>query len=134
MIEPSGRIVEPAPGTRVLALAGIARPDSFVRSLHESGWVVAGELFFRDHHPYEARDIALVVAAAREAHAVLVVTTEKDLMRLLPLRPFPVPVAVLPYRLAIEPAAQFRTWLNGRLAGWRAGREAPARDKGSAAQ
>jgi hypothetical protein len=37
-------------------------------------------------------------------------------MRLMPLRPLPVPVAYVPLRVAIEAAAQFETWLFERLA------------------
>jgi hypothetical protein len=44
-----------------------------------------------------------------------VVTTEKDAMRLLPLRPLPVPIAAIPLDVSIEPAAEFRSWLFARF-------------------
>ena len=37
----------------------------------------------------------------------MVLTTEKDLVRLLPLRPLPLPVAWVPLQVSIEPAAEF---------------------------
>ena len=122
LIEPAGRVVTPAAGTRVLAVAGIARPARFFAELREAGWVVSGERAYPDHHRYTADDIARIVKAAKDARAVMVLTTEKDLMRLLPLRPLPIPLAWVPLKITIEPAAGFRTWLGGRLAAARAAR------------
>jgi hypothetical protein len=45
----------------------------------------------------------------------MILTTEKDLVRMLPLRPFRMPVAYVPLRVGIEPAAEFRAWLEERL-------------------
>jgi tetraacyldisaccharide 4'-kinase len=115
LVEPAGRIVSPAAGTRVLALAGLARPDRFFADLAGEGWTVAGELAFGDHHRYAPPDLARIVAEMRAVRAVMVVTTEKDLVRLLPLRPLPVPVAWAPMQVSIEPAAEFNEWLAGRL-------------------
>jgi tetraacyldisaccharide 4'-kinase len=116
LIEPAGRVVTPAAGTRVLAVAGIARPARFFAELKEAGWVVTGELPFPDHYRYAARDVERIVRAARDARAVMVLTTEKDLVRLLPLRPIPIPLAWVPLRMSVEPAAEFRAWLGARLA------------------
>ena len=38
-------------------------------------------------------------------------TTEKDLVRLLPLRPFPLPVAWVPLTLEVDDAPGFDAWL-----------------------
>jgi len=116
LVEPWGappRVPRSAP---VLAVAGIARPGRFVETLRAAGWNVVDVLAFRDHHPYSARDVAAIAARARRAGADLMLTTFKDLMRLLPLRPLPVPVAWVPYRVTVEPAATFRDWLLERLA------------------
>jgi hypothetical protein len=48
------------------------------------------------------------------------VTTEKDAVRLRPLRPLPVPVAAVPLTIAIEPADVFEAWLVSRLSEARA--------------
>jgi hypothetical protein len=53
--------------------------------------------------------------AARSSGAALVVTTEKDLVRLLPFRPFPLPVAFAPLTVEVEPAGTFDDWLRTRL-------------------
>jgi tetraacyldisaccharide 4'-kinase len=120
LIEPAGRVVTPAAGTRVLAVAGIARPARFFSDLRDAGWVVSGEQVYPDHHQFTLRDVARIVQAAQDARAVMVLTTEKDLMRLLPLRPLPIPLAWVPLKMFVEPAAEFRRWLGGQLAAARA--------------
>ena len=41
------------------------------------------EVVFRDHHWFTTRDVARVMSVARQTNADLVITTEKDAMRLL---------------------------------------------------
>jgi tetraacyldisaccharide 4'-kinase len=68
-------------GTRVLAFAGIARPEKFYASLAEVGAEVAGCASFPDHHAFTPRDLArLLDRAAREG--AVPVTTAKDAVRL----------------------------------------------------
>jgi tetraacyldisaccharide 4'-kinase len=99
----------------VVALAGIAGPDRFRRALEHDGWRVARLVPFADHHVFTREDLDRVSAAARETGAQAVLTTEKDAMRLLPLRPLPFVVAAVPLTVTIEPAEGFRTWLVDRL-------------------
>jgi tetraacyldisaccharide 4'-kinase len=98
----------------VVAVAGIARPQRFFDLLAGSGWRVASQFVFPDHHWFSREDLGRIFRAAADARAAAVVTTEKDLVRLLPHRPFPVPVAALPLEFTIEPA--FADWLAARLA------------------
>ncbi len=98
-----------ANGGRVLAFAGIARPERFFSALRSLGYDVARELTFRDHHWYSARDRETIQSAARETNASLIVTTEKDAVRC------DFDVAALPMTVSIEPAADFESWLMGRL-------------------
>ncbi len=115
LVDPPNRPVAPAPGTRVLAVAGIARPERFFRSVEAEGWTVAGEVSFPDHHPFTPEDMARMADTAARARAVMVLTTEKDLVRMLPLQPFALPVAWVPMRVVIEPAHEFRAWLQESL-------------------
>jgi len=64
---------------KVFAFAGIGRPEKFIDSLKSVGALVTGTRFFPDHHPYRATEIA---ALRRDAGDALLVTTEKDLVRL----------------------------------------------------
>lgn len=110
------RIVEiPQLPQRVLAVAGIARPEQFFEAARRVGADVAGTMAFRDHHAFTSRDVSAIVAEARRRGAGTVLTTEKDLIRLRPFRPFPLPVVALPLRFAIEPADAFRGWIRTTL-------------------
>jgi len=66
---------------KVLAFCGIAKPESFFDSLRASGADIAA-MTFRDHHAYSGRDLARIMARAEGMD--LIVTTEKDLVRLDP--------------------------------------------------
>jgi tetraacyldisaccharide 4'-kinase len=113
--------------TAVLAAAGIARPERFFDDLRASGWDVKGTVAFPDHHRFSRSDANALVEQARSAGARAIVTTEKDLVRLLPFRPLALPVIWLPLEVRIEPAPLFRDWLASRLAAERhRGGEVPA--------
>ncbi len=101
--------IDPGP---VVALAGIAAPERFVRTLEAAGWQVADLIGFADHHRYSRRDLDRIATAAKGR---VVVTTEKDAMRLLPLRPLPVAIAAVPLVASVEPADLFRSWLLARV-------------------
>ena len=94
---------------RVVAFAGIARPERFFNALRSLGYDVARELSFPDHHWYRSSDIAAIEAAARDANAPLIVTTEKDAVRC------DLKCAVLSMTAEVEPAAEFEHWLMDRL-------------------
>jgi tetraacyldisaccharide 4'-kinase len=66
---------------RVLAVAGIARPRSFVSALSAQGARVVGTRFFADHHPFTGEEAKALVTEARRLEA-RIVTTEKDAARL----------------------------------------------------
>jgi tetraacyldisaccharide 4'-kinase len=103
-----GRVVSDRPN-RVVAFAGIARPERFFGALRLLGYDVARELTFRDHHWYTRHDAEMIQSAARETNASLVVTTEKDAVRC------DMDVAVLPMTVSIEPSADFAEWLTLRV-------------------
>lgn len=113
--------------TPVLAVAGVARPERFFEELRSAGWDVKKAVTFPDHHRYSRADAVSLADTARSAGARAIVTTEKDLVRLLPFRPLPLPLIWVPLTVRIEPAPAFREWLAGRLAAERPrGPEVPA--------
>ena len=99
----------------VVALAGIAEPATFFAGVRVGGWRVMRELAYRDHHLYARADVTDIFDTARISGARAVLTTEKDLVRLLPFRPFPLPVAYVPLAVDLESIATFDTWLGERL-------------------
>lgn len=66
---------------RVIAFAGIGRPEKFRATLAEIGADIAGFHGFADHHPYRDAELEALTAEAEAKHATLV-TTEKDWVRL----------------------------------------------------
>lgn len=66
---------------RVLAFAGIGRPEKFFEMLREAGLRVAQAHGFADHHPYRKAEIEALLETAAALDAVPV-TTAKDAMRL----------------------------------------------------
>jgi tetraacyldisaccharide 4'-kinase len=95
-------------GKRVFVFSAIGRHDRFVGSLSAQGLSVCGEIGFRDHHWFAPGDGELILRRFRESHAEILVTTEKDAVRMAAdrdlrenfLRPFPVWVAGLEVDLA----------------------------------
>ncbi len=101
-------------GARVFVLAGIAGPERFTRAVADAGFVVAGAWTPGDHHRYTAADIQRLARDVAASGATGALTTSKDAVRLLPLRPFPFALYEQPLRITIEPAVEFTAWLRGR--------------------
>lgn len=82
------------PISSLFLVSGLARPQSF-RNLMEEKFPGKDlkELRFADHHPYDEGDVRKIRQAAAGA---LVVTTEKDAVKLAPLWPANEALAILP--------------------------------------
>ena len=70
-------------GRRVVAFAGIARPDKFHATLAQAGATVVETMDFPDHHRFRQRELRAVIAKAAGLQAIAV-TTPKDAVRLTP--------------------------------------------------
>lgn len=103
------------PPGAVVAVAGIASPSAFFAELESAGHRIARRVAFPDHHRFSKKDVAAIVSEVQAAGAACVLTTEKDYVRLLPFRPFPVPVAFVPLTMEPEPLPEFAAWLSARL-------------------
>jgi tetraacyldisaccharide 4'-kinase len=79
--------LEPGPATatlrgrRVLAFAGIGRPDKFFTTLREAGVELAAGVAFPDHHRFSAGELEALIRDAHRRDAMLA-TTAKDAVRL----------------------------------------------------
>ena len=71
----------PLAGRRVVAFAGIGRPEKFFRSLAEAGAVLVARHAFADHHRYRRRETLALLAEAAAKDAICV-TAAKDRVRL----------------------------------------------------
>jgi len=97
------------------AVAGIASPNRFFDDLRLAGCVLAGTRAFSDHYSYSRRDVTGMIEAARRAGASMIVTTEKDYVRMLPWRPFSMPVECATLTMEPDPQIEFRQWLAGSI-------------------
>jgi tetraacyldisaccharide 4'-kinase len=90
-------------GKRVLAFAGIGRPQKFAGTLKGLGADVVRLMEFPDHHVFTAKDARLLVEEAKREGLILV-TTEKDRARLAggALRELAAKAMALPVRLAFD--------------------------------
>lgn len=68
---------------KVVAFAGLGRPQKFFQTLLETGAQIVAAHMFDDHHLYQPADIQPILDEAFAINAVPV-TTEKDAMRLTP--------------------------------------------------
>jgi len=70
-------------GKKICAFAGIAFPERFISTIEELGGEVVTFLSFPDHHPYRKVDIEMIRKRYAEKSHDMLLTTEKDEMRLL---------------------------------------------------
>jgi len=68
-------------GRKVVAFAGIGRPEKFFETLRQCGARLVTTNAFADHHPYARSDIEDLLAEA-EANEAILITTAKDHVRL----------------------------------------------------
>lgn len=101
-------------GKRVLAFAGIGDPDRFFRTLRGCGIEVVAERAFPDHHPFSENEIAALIAEAGR-NSLMLVTTEKDLVRLRRDREEATDIVAFPVTLEFDDAALFRKFVANRL-------------------
>lgn len=74
-------------GTKTFAFSGIARPERFGELLRSLGADLRGEASYSDHYQYTRQDLADIFLNASDSKAVMIITTEKDAVRLRHLNP-----------------------------------------------
>ncbi len=101
-------------GKTVIALSGIAQPETFARALtNAAGVVVARHLIYRDHAGYTEQDVGTVRRALAEAGAEVLVMTEKDAVK-WPASP-ELPAFALRVAVQVEDEARFLALVSERL-------------------
>src|SRR5436853_1106648 len=78
-------------------LCGIGNPDAFAEDVLEAGISIVSKNFFRDHHAYTQKEFDRVSKDSRTDGAEILITTEKDAVKLegLAERELPIYVAEL---------------------------------------
>ncbi len=76
------REIERLKGLKVVAFCGIGDPDSFAATLTQIGVDIVELLKFRDHYPYNESDLSRLRKLLEKEDADVLVTTEKDWVKL----------------------------------------------------
>jgi tetraacyldisaccharide 4'-kinase len=97
----------PAADVPVSAFAGIGRPSVFFDELERAGWHLVTRTPFPDHHRYSRRDLERLGREASRSGAALLLTTEKDAIRIEGLGLNTPPVAWVPLHARVEPMDRF---------------------------
>jgi len=87
-------------GKRIGAFSGIAAPESFEAFLRETGARLEYTKRFLDHHRFSSEELQGVFKEALGARVDMIITTEKDAVRIDPALKIPLPCYYL--RLEIE--------------------------------
>lgn len=70
-------------GVRCVLVSGIGKPDRFERDIRALGLDVAEHVMVPDHHRYDQGDVTTIADAVVRNGAQRIVTTEKDMVRLM---------------------------------------------------
>jgi tetraacyldisaccharide 4'-kinase len=69
-------------GKKLASICGIAAPESFEKFLRTFGGDIVYQQRFADHHRYSQQELIDFINAAVEHDAELIITTEKDAVRM----------------------------------------------------
>mgnify|MGYP000853780700 CR=1 FL=1 len=69
-------------GKKVAAISAIAKPEGFERFLRDFGAEIVATQRYADHHRFTSQELLDFVARARENGAEMIMTTEKDAVRM----------------------------------------------------
>jgi tetraacyldisaccharide 4'-kinase len=100
-------------GSKILVVSGVANPAGLYRIIQEWEGEIVETLEFPDHHPYTATDWQRINRVARNAE--LVVTTEKDLVKLIRFPFAKDKLLALKVRLMVENGAALVDALAARI-------------------
>jgi len=93
--------LEKLKGLCVAALSAIARPESFESFLEQLGAELVLTDHYADHHRYTMEELTGFVTQAKKANADMIVTTEKDAVRMPALKCCDVPIYYLRIQIDI---------------------------------
>jgi tetraacyldisaccharide 4'-kinase len=113
--EPDPEIAATLAGKKVMAVAGIGRPQKLYDSLESVGAEVKIGRAFDDHHTFDRHEIEALVAESAQ-NALTLVTTAKDHVRIMAVdSKLAKKFKVLPIRFIAEDPQGLTQWLHSRL-------------------
>jgi tetraacyldisaccharide 4'-kinase len=82
-------------GRRVFAFSGVAKNEDFLYTLSDFECDIVGSLGFPDHHHYSSADLAGICRRAENLAVDVIVTTEKDYVKIRRTAGWPVDLVVM---------------------------------------
>jgi tetraacyldisaccharide 4'-kinase len=112
---PAGELDDPA-GCPIYAFSGIARNEDFYGALDQMGAKLVGTRAFEDHHRYSRAEFENIVGQARSSGARLLITTEKDRVKINDAWIRQLPLLVMGIRMDLGAYAEgFEQFVIGKL-------------------
>ncbi len=102
-------------GFAAFAFSGIARPDRFEDDLRVLGIRLVGVRRFADHHRYRPRELDAIAREARQRGAEILLTTEKDMIRVTSAPEDGLPLYALALRVITQGGADLPAYILDRL-------------------
>jgi len=93
-------------GKKVCAFAGIASPEAFSRTLESLGVVVTSFIEFPDHYRFTEKDISCIRKKCIDSSSEIIMTTEKDGVRLTDFPDFLKEVFLLRLEMEMHPSRE----------------------------
>ncbi len=90
-------------GKIIYGFTGIATPDKFRATLEELGAKIIKFLAFPDHYFYKQADVQAITGEAKALNAEMVITTEKDGVKLLKFQDFYETIVIMRVALRMDP-------------------------------
>lgn len=90
-------------GKKIYAFTGIAAPEKFRNTLEQLGAKIIKFLAFPDHYFYKHADVRTIAEEAKAMNSEMVITTEKDGVKLLIFQDFYREIAILRVGLRMDP-------------------------------
>lgn len=112
---PGSLALDSLKGRSCVLFSGIANNSAFRSAAEELGVNVVDHLEFKDHYRYKRADILSVQTRAREMGAHLIVTTEKDWVKLDRQIQWDADLAVVGVKIIFEDSSGFEEFLRSRL-------------------
>jgi tetraacyldisaccharide 4'-kinase len=91
-------------GKKIFAFSGIARPESFNNTIESLRGELVDFIDFPDHHAYTQKDLIKIKKAASQSSAQIILTTEKDGIKLIDFPDYLRDIYLLKIEMEISPS------------------------------
>ncbi len=103
-------------GRRAFAFSGIAKNNDFLETIKGFNCNLTGSLQFPDHHAYHEADFHRIFQSAIDSGAELLLTTEKDYVRIARKKNWPLDLCIIGIAMTFKNDEEiFHTFIKNRL-------------------